>query len=434
MNVPDLTILVEPAEASAVVYGPLAGKTMNHLPEGQLSLVLTITNNEPDPVHLNNVTISFVGPPNVGPSAIAADLTIDPTQTKKWYFPTASNIILPEPAPGAVIVSLSCDTFSDPAQVSATLGKYSSPAAGGGYLFPAKAADLTKGEYWTGRSAKHGGAGGGTQMFAYDLLVRGYNESSQQWQTPLPGAAGTKNEDFRSWGKPIYAMADGTVVQFKNDMPDNTKIGKQDPVPDPVEGNHFYIQHGPDLALYAHFQKGTLNPAFLSIGAAVQEGDLLGICGNSGNSTEPHLHIQVNRTTVPWGGPPRPLQFRNMRVLDMAVAKPEPWPPTSAAPWNPVAGQALPSAMAVIWPEKLRFVIKPVWLEPLAWAWIIVIGGLMFTPGGIDCINCGPALTDLMGIFSIVLGGAGLARWVNGRLAAGKMIAPQIDQIGDRHG
>ncbi|HSF73020.1 MAG TPA: hypothetical protein VLA84_04380 [Microcoleus sp.] len=45
----------------------------------------------------------------------------------------------------------------------------------------------------------------------------------------------------------------------------------------------------------------------------------------------------------------------------------------------------------------------------LAWAWIIVIGGLMITPGGIDCIACGPLLTRFMGVISILIGISGLA-------------------------
>lgn len=42
------------------------------------------------------------------------------------------------------------------------------------------------------------------------------------------------------------------------------------------------------------------------------------------------------------------------------------------------------------------------------WVWIIIIGGLMITPGGIECIFCGPALTRVIGVISIALGIAGL--------------------------
>jgi hypothetical protein len=44
----------------------------------------------------------------------------------------------------------------------------------------------------------------------------------------------------------------------------------------------------------------------------------------------------------------------------------------------------------------------------LAWAWIIIVGGLMITPGGISCIRCGPSLNLVLAIVSIVLGVAGL--------------------------
>src|SRR5437899_1630018 len=111
MSAPNLTIKVEPAEASACVYGALAARTSNDLPNGQLSLVLTITNNEASSVHLNQVTVSFVGPPSAGPSPIAANLTIAATQTMQWNFGTANNIILPVPAPGAITLDLSCDGF-----------------------------------------------------------------------------------------------------------------------------------------------------------------------------------------------------------------------------------------------------------------------------------------------------------------------------------
>lgn len=46
-------------------------------------------------------------------------------------------------------------------------------------------------------------------------------------------------------------------------------------------------------------------------------------------------------------------------------------------------------------------------LGPLTWAWVIIIGGLMLTPRGIDCIACGPALTKVVAVISIVLGVAG---------------------------
>lgn len=442
MSAPNLTIEVEPAEASSVVFGALAARTSNDPSNRQLSLVLTITNNEPSPVQLNRVAVSFVGPPSVSPSSIPANLTILSTQKTQWYF--APNIILPVPAPGAVKLSLSCDGFSDPANVELPLAQYASPATGGGYAFPAKTDDLKRGEYWTGLSAAHGAAGGGTQLFAYDLVIRAYDPSTNTWPTSTPGADVSKNESYHIWGKALYAMADGIVKQFKDGIPANTPQVFPSPPLIAVEGNHFYIQHGDDLALYAHFQAGTLNPALTSgpnpdgTGAAVSKGQLLGLAGNSGNSSEPHLHIQVNRTPVPWGGPPRPLPFNNIYVLDLSVVDPNPWPPNNDRPWSAVSAQALPSVLSAIWPGMLRLGKKIFWkwFYVLAWAWIIIIGGLMITPGGIDCIACGPAMTWAMGVVSIALGALGfVSRAVADRAAARQRVAlPQIDVKGDMHG
>jgi hypothetical protein len=444
MGAPNLTIKVEPVEGSSIVYGALAAKTSNDQSNGQLSLVTTITNNEASDVHLYQVTISFVGPPNVSASLIPADVTIQSTQKDQWYFAAANNIMLPVPAPGAVKLSLFCDGFSDPAYVDMPLAQYASPATGGGYAFPAKTDDLKQGEYWTGHSAAHGPAGGGTQLFAYDLLVRAYDAASNAWPTLPPGGDVASNESYYAWGKPIYAMADGVVTKFKDGMPANTPPGFPSPTPNPVEGNYFYIQHGDDLALYAHLQAGKLNPVLTSgpnpdgSGALVVKGQLLGLAGNSGRASEPHLHIQVNRTTIPWGGPPRPLPFSDLYVLDLSAVDPDAWPPNRDTPWNVVSAQGLPDVVSAIWPGALLFGRSIFWNRygVLAWAWVIIIGGLMITPGGIDCIACGPVLTKVIGVVSIVLGALGFAsRAVADRAAARQRVArPQIDAKGDMHG
>jgi hypothetical protein len=445
MSAPNLTITAQPAEASSVVYGALAAKTSNDSSNGQLSLVLTITNHESADVHLNQVQVSFVGPPNVSSSSVVADLTIPPNQMRQWFFQPANNIILPVPAPGGIKFALSCDNFSDPATLDLTLAEYETQSDGGNYSFPAKSDDLKDGEMWAGVSAKHGAAGGGTQLFAYDLGVRAFDSGSNSWPTCPPGTDNTKNENYHIWGKPVYAMADGVVVQFLDGIAANTPPGFPSPPPNPVEGNHFYIQHGADLALYAHFQAGTMNSALTSgpkpdgSGATVTKGQLLGLAGNSGRSSEPHLHIQVNRTTIPWGGPPRPLPFNGIFVLDLSAVPTTTWPPNNDAPWQAVEGQDLPSVLSAIWPGKLKLGKKTWgrWIGPLAWAWIIFIGGLMITPGDVSCPKCG-GWTSLLAIVSIVLGVLGFVSFVitgstASRAAKQRVAPPNVDVIGDMH-
>jgi len=421
MSAPDFTIILEPMEQGAVVYGVLAPKTANDPPAGQLSLILSITNHGDAPVHVGQVGVSFSGPPNVAAVAIAADLTIDAGSAEEWNFMAADNIILPVPAPSGIKISVVCDGFSEPATMTLPLAAYAGPAIGA-YAFPANADDLAPGEFWLGRSAIHDAAGEGTQLFAYDLGVQSYDASTKQWSTTKPGSDVTKNESYHAWGKPVYAMADGVVYRFRDGVAANVPPNFPVPPPKPIEGNHFYIQHGDELAVYAHLQAGTLNPALMSgpnfdnSGAPVQARQLLGLAGNSGKSSEPHLHVQVNRTVIPWEGPPRPLPFGGIYVIDRSVLDPPIWPPTDDAPWTHVAGADLPAVVPAIWPGALHVSVRPFWkwFAILCWAWLIIIGGLMITPGGVQCIACGPFVTTLVGIASIVLGILG---FVSGVLA-----------------
>jgi hypothetical protein len=111
------------------------------------------------------------------------------------------------------------------------------------------------------------------------------------------------------------------------------------------------------------------------------------------------------------------------------------WPPNNDSPWNAVSAQDLPSVTSAIWPGALKFGRNMFWnrLGGLAWAWIILIGGLMITPGGVECIVCGPQLTRVLGIVSIALGVLGLiSRAIVGRTAATQRVArPQVDLKGD---
>ena len=66
---------------------------------------------------------------------------------------------------------------------------------------------------------------------------------------------------------------------------------------------------------------------------------------------------------------------------------------------------------------------RPWWFYGLAWAWLIVVGGLMITPGGVWCIKCGPgdpgyigdAVINILGIGAIALGAAGFVRQLRGQ-------------------
>ena len=148
-------------------------------------------------------------------------------------------------------------------------------------------------------------------------------------------------------------MADGVVKEFLNTVPNNPKPGEQAnwQVFPTGGGNHFYIQHGTDIALYAHMQKGSLNPALMQVGNLVKAGDFLGLAGNSGSSSGPHLHVHIRKETTLETGPFRPLLFNT----GYTIAKTSFTSLSSSADWMPLTAHGIPgytSTRAFIWPSS----------------------------------------------------------------------------------
>jgi hypothetical protein len=350
MAAPSLDIIVEPTQVGSLVYLPLAAGSSDAASNGQLSFVLRVTNNETSSVHVSQVTVAFAPPPTVPPASIAADVTIASHATEPWNHGTVNNIFLPEPAPSHVTIGVICDGYDDAATVTLPLVPYKHSLGGHGYRFPANFDDLATGEYWNGRSGSHSPAGGGVQLYGYDMDVVRFDAATATWTSVKAGGSAANNEHYLVWGKPIVAMADGTVQSWLDGKPTNPSPPADLSPPGPVEGNHFYIQHGDALVLYAHLQAGTLNPDLMVAGAAVEEGQQLGLAGNSGNSSEPHLHIHAIRGVAPWVGPPWPLPFRGLDVMDRSVlVPPDPW-----GPWSIVDGTGLPSVACAIHALSLR--------------------------------------------------------------------------------
>ncbi len=93
---------------------------------------------------------------------------------------------------------------------------------------------------------------------------------------------------YPAFGRTVYAPADGTVVAVRSDLPD-LPVGTADPA-HPL-GNLVVLRLDPDrFVLMAHLQQGSVAVA---PGRNVRTGQPLGRVGNSGNTGEPHLHLQV---------------------------------------------------------------------------------------------------------------------------------------------
>ncbi|ETT77945.1 M23 family metallopeptidase [Bacillus mycoides] len=117
------------------------------------------------------------------------------------------------------------------------------------------------------------------ERWAYDILI------------PPAEVKSSKLEDYGIYGAKVMAPASGTVVSIKNDEIDLVP-GSDDF--QSMAGNHIYLrldETGTFLFL-AHLKKGSIK---VREGERVNEGEVLAQVGNSGSSSEPHLHIHHQR-------------------------------------------------------------------------------------------------------------------------------------------
>jgi hypothetical protein len=97
---------------------------------------------------------------------------------------------------------------------------------------------------------------------------------------------------YAYFGDEIHAVADGTVVETENGLPEQVP-GKlpADATIEMAAGNHVVVDIGDGrFAFYAHMQPGSVR---VKAGDKVQTGQVLGLLGNSGNTDSPHLHFHV---------------------------------------------------------------------------------------------------------------------------------------------
>jgi Peptidase family M23 len=111
---------------------------------------------------------------------------------------------------------------------------------------------------------------------------------------PLEIFAGdpARNDSYFVYGAEVIAAAFGRIVAARDGVPENTPPNPPpDPALDDLTGNFVTQDVGRGrFALYAHLQPGSVR---VKPGEWVRPGQVLGLVGNSGNSTGPHLHFHV---------------------------------------------------------------------------------------------------------------------------------------------
>lgn len=120
------------------------------------------------------------------------------------------------------------------------------------------------------------------QRWAYDLVIEpNYFSGSQNL------------EDYSCYGATVVAPITGKVVSAHDGEPDEIPGSDSNNFTAPT-GNHVYIliEETQTYLVIAHLKNGSVK---VKTGDFVEEGQAIGECGNSGNTSEPHIHIHHQR-------------------------------------------------------------------------------------------------------------------------------------------
>ena len=144
------------------------------------------------------------------------------------------------------------------------------------------------------------------QRYAYDFIImdddgKSFSGDSKSLQS------------YYCYGKNVIAPADGVVVKVsnrhKNSRVDGVKVycDTWD-----IRGNFVVIKHAEkEFSVLAHLAPGSV---VVSKGGKVKQGDIIAKCGNSGNTSEPHLHFQLQTGKSFFVSAGLPISFVNINA------------------------------------------------------------------------------------------------------------------------
>lgn len=125
----------------------------------------------------------------------------------------------------------------------------------------------------------------------------------------------SENGNFLAYGAEVLATAPGKVVAVEDGCEENQPLQMN---PKRLAGNRVAIDHGGGI--FSHFAHLKLGSPRVKIGEEVRAGQVIGLLGNSGNSSEPHLHFALTDGPDVLQSQGLPCVFTNLDEVDEEAA------------------------------------------------------------------------------------------------------------------
>ena len=150
--------------------------------------------------------------------------------------------------------------------------------------------------------------GMGSQRYAYDFFVPDDEGKTFAGDNTSP-------QSYFCYGKDIIAPADGVVVKAYDKYKDSYVDGKKAycAVYD-MRGNYIAIKHDNDeYSFIAHIMPNSIK---VNIGDTVKQGEVIAKCGNSGYTSQPHIHFQIQTGKSFFLSAGLPIAFSNIKAQE----------------------------------------------------------------------------------------------------------------------
>jgi hypothetical protein len=191
------------------------------------------------------------------------------------------------------------------------------------------------------------------QRYAIDFeMFHMVNGKAFTWKGPE-----NQNSSYFCYDQPIYSVATGRVVEVLDGLPENVPhSGKLaiDLTWQNAGGNHVIVDIGYGLyTFYAHMRPGSVS---VKQGDVVTAGQVLGHVGNTGSSSEPHLHFHIIDRPHFLSGQGVPYEFAHFSTSPNIDIQPIPNSDvvtfTSFGPLKPAQNEYPPENAALAFPES----------------------------------------------------------------------------------